>query len=283
MRGWNVVLTVMLVATGGVIGCGSDDPAVLDPDPTTAPTPARTEPTRLEPGDGPLVYVAMGNSLLFSPHPGGVMRLYRSMLEEEFGVAVEFRDRTHGGQRTDNFLDRLRNDVGLRRDLAEADVVLMVIPNDEWGVAAPIALGVEGHDASECGGDDGLQCFRETITDYEAMVDEIFVELTTLVDTSETLVRITDFYVFTPGDDDQDDRMIERLGPLWHEAQEHVAATAARYGLPVARVYDDFMGPSGTEHPETKGLVAGDGFHPTEAGAERMAQLVHDLGYELVG
>jgi lysophospholipase L1-like esterase len=282
MRRWKTVVTVVTLVTGSGIGCGGDDAAVRDPGPATAPTAtlAPAEPSTLDPGDGPLVYVTMGHSLLVSPHPGA-MRLYARMLEEDLDVAVELRDHTRGGQRADDFLHGLRNDVALRSDLADADVVLVLIPNGEWAETAPIVFGADGHDPTECGGDDGLQCFRDTITEYEVMVDEILAELMTIVDPSETLVRITDFYVFTPGDIDA--TVIERIGPLWHQAQEHVAAAAARYGLPVAQVYDDFMGSTGTEQPETKGLVSDDGIHPTAAGAERMADLVRELGYELVG
>jgi len=47
------------------------------------------------------------------------------------------------------------------------------------------------------------------------------------------------------------------------------------------RLYDDFMGPDGTKNPQADGLIGADGLHPTDAGAQRIAELIHDLGYGL--
>ena len=57
---------------------------------------------------------------------------------------------------------------------------------------------------------------------------------------------------------------------------------AESYGIPVARVWEDFMGTDG-EIPDLveAGLVSVDGIHPTAIGAQRMAELYHDLGYTL--
>ena len=41
------------------------------------------------------------------------------------------------------------------------------------------------------------------------------------------------------------------------------------------------MGPDGTDNPEEKGLIGSDHIHPTKEGAQRMAEMIHDLGYGL--
>ncbi len=91
--------------------------------------------------EGPLVYVPMGNSLTFFPMSGSdnFNARYAAMLEADFGVDVEVRPHTVGGQRTDDFLEQLRTDDRLREDLGEADVVTLLIPNDEW--AEPFSDG----------------------------------------------------------------------------------------------------------------------------------------------
>jgi hypothetical protein len=301
MRTWT---TLTVVAGLALAGCGGGDAGdgvgeiatdtssqradvtttlVTESSPTTdGPTdPAgSTGVDTLDPSDDTLVYVTLGNSLLFTPVPG-VMGLYRDRLEEHFGVIVETRDHTRGSQSVHDFLDRLRNDDELRADLGEADVVLMLIPNDEWAEPATTAMGAQGRDPATCGGDDDLQCFRDAVGDYESAVDEVFVELMKLVDPTATLVRVFDCYVFTPGDDDA--LAVERLGPLWHEGQQHVAQTAARYRITVAAVFDDFMGPDASSQPEAAGLVGVDGVHPTRAGAERITALLVDLGFEPAG
>lgn len=265
MRHLTCVAVALVVSMAGVGGC-SGEPAALDV------------------GEGPLVYVVMGNSLMFDPSPLSVMNRYGDMLEADFGVEVSLRDHTVGAQRTDHFLERLRTDERLRKDLSEADVVLVVFSNDEWAEPAMTIMGSGGRDPATCGGDDGRECFREVIDDYNRMVDESLDELTALVDPSKALIRITDFYLFTDGPGGLDGaEFVERLGPLWKEAQDHVEEAAERHGIPVAQVWDVFMGSNGDELPEEKGLIAYDGIHPTEEGTKVMAQVIHDLGYELVG
>ena len=232
--------------------------------------------------EGPLVYVPMGNSLTFFPMSGSdsFNARYAAMLEADFGVDVEVRPHTVGGQRTDDFLEQLRTDDRLREDLGEADVVTLLIPNDEWAEPFSTAAGAEGRDPSDCGGDDHQQCLRDVIDSYKQQVDLIFDELTAIVDPAETLIRVQDFYQFmtnvtTP-------EAFDLTYPYWREGQEYVEQVAGQHGIPVAQVFDDFMGTDGLYIDlVADGLVEPDGLHPTAKGAGRMATLVHDLGYDL--
>ncbi len=232
--------------------------------------------------EGPLVYVPMGNSLTFFPMSGSdnFNARYAAMLEADFGVDVEVRPHTVGGQRTDDFLEQLRTDDRLREDLGEADVVTLLIPNDEWAEPFSTAAGAEGRDPSDCGGEDHQQCLRDVIDSYKQQVDQIFDELTAIVDPAETLIRVQDFYQFmtnvmTP-------EAFDLTYPYWREGQEYVEQVAGQHGIPVAQVFDDFMGTDGLYIDlVADGLVGPDGLHPTAEGAGRMATLVHDLGYDL--
>ncbi len=232
--------------------------------------------------EGPLVYVPMGNSLTFFPMSGSdnFNARYAAMLEADFGVDVEVRPHTVGGQRTDDFLEQLRTDDRLREDLGEADVVTLLIPNDEWAEPFSTAAGAEGRDPSDCGGEDHQQCLRDVIDSYKQQVDRIFDELTAIVDPAETLIRVQDFYQFmtnvtTP-------EAFDLTYPYWREGQEYVEQVAGQHGIPVAQVFDDFMGTDGLYIDlVADGLVGPDGLHPTAEGAGRMATLVHDLGYDL--
>jgi lysophospholipase L1-like esterase len=228
--------------------------------------------------EGPLVYVAMGNSITFYPGHGAIHR-YAAMLEEDFGVEVEMRNHTVGGQRTDHFLDRLQNDDELRSDLAEADVITLLIPNEEWAEPGSTAIGSGGRNPADCGGDDNEQCLRDMINYYKSHVDAIFEELVAVADPSEKLIRVQDFYMFPTNV--YTEETFDNVYPYWAEAQHYVEDVASEYGIPVAQVFDDFMGPDGTENPEVAGLVTGDGVHPTADGAQRIADLIHDLGYDL--
>ena len=233
----------------------------------------------LDVGEGPLIYVPLGNSLTFQPDFASLNHVYQQMLEEDFGIEVVSRPHTVGGERTDDFLSRLRNDNELRSDLAEADVITFLIPNDEWGEPSMTAVGFEGRDPADCGGDDHQQCLRDMITEYNQLVDQIFEELMTIVDPTKQVVRVQDFYQFVTGSPLEERQL---LYPYWHEGQIHVQDVAESYGIPVARVWDDFMGTDGgTPNLVEAGLVSADGVHPTAKGAQRMAELYHDLGYEL--
>lgn len=230
--------------------------------------------------EGPLVYVPMGNSLAYSPSTRtSFIYHYTAMLEEDFGVEVEVRSHTVQAQRTDDFLERLRSNDPLRQHLADADVVTLLIPNGEWGEPFQTALGVDGGDPSECGGEDNQQCLRDVTEAYKQQVDEIFDELTAIVDPAQTLIRVHDFYQFQM---DGTQENFDIAYPYWREAQEYVEQVAGQHGVPVAQIFDDFMGTDGAYIDlVAEGLVDPDGIHPTPEGAERMATLVHDLGYVL--
>ena len=70
------------------------------------------------------------------------------------------------------------------------------------------------------------------------------------------------------------------VNPYLQETQEYLEVTAAKHGIPVAQVYDEFMGPDGTNDPQDRGLVMTDGRHPTKEGAQLIAEMLHDLGYD---
>lgn len=100
---------------------------------------------------------------------------------------------TVGGQFTQDFLERPQTNDRLRGDLAEADVILFLIPNGEWKEPCYTIMGEDGRDPADCGGSDGLECLRGVAASYQAMAELVFAELTTLADPSEALIRGMDF------------------------------------------------------------------------------------------
>ncbi len=287
-RYWTVLIVLAMLGLGACAdGADSGDPGpsaateeatttTAAPSTTAAPNTTTPPTTTAPPSEEPLVYVVMGNSLLFSTP--AVMYAYRDILKDDLAVEADLRDHTVGGQATHDFLTQLQTNERLRSDLGEADVILFLIPNDEWKEPCNTIMGEGGRDPADCGGDDGLGCLRSVAANYNAMAELVFAELTTLADPSETVIRVMDFYQFTPGEDDE--AAIETLSPLWRESQEYVEVAAARYGIPVAQVYDEFMSPDGKGIPEHKGLVSADGVHTTAEGTEVIAQLIRELGYE---
>lgn len=230
---------------------------------------------------GTLVYVPFGNSATFTPDTqSGFIYQYRERLQAEFGVDVDLRNRTVANDSSAALLERMRTNERFRQDLAEADVVTMLVPFDGWAVPWQTVAGVGGYDPADCGGDDGQQCLRDILTEYEANTEAIFAELMSLVDPSETLVRGMDAYLVHVGDF-ADGGKLDEVAPYWVEAQQFVRDVAASHGIPVARLLDAFNGPDGTDDPMASGLVSSDAIHPTAEGATLITKLVSDLGYRL--
>jgi lysophospholipase L1-like esterase len=277
MRRSSLQLLVSVTLIGLLLsGCGDSASSKTS---TTSPTaPSTTSHSVQEP---PLVYVAMGNSFTYWPSDNGAVNRYAEMLEADFGVEVDLREHTRGGQRAHDFLDRLVNDspfdARLRADLAEADVITLLIPIAEWAEPMQTATGAEGRDPEDCGGDDNQQCMRDVIADYKALVGSVFEALTAIADPNETLIRVQDVHLF-PTNASQD--ALDILYPFFADANEYVEKTAASYGIPVAHVFNEFAGPDGSINAEEAGLIGPDHRHPTDDGALRIAELIRNLGYE---
>jgi lysophospholipase L1-like esterase len=201
------------------------------------------------------------------------------MLEEEFGVPIDVRNRAGFGSSPTDLIRALGSER-LQKDLAEADVVLLQIPQGDINPPFPIATGWHGMDPADCGGDDDQQCLRDYVIENKASVEAIFSALTAICDPSDTVIRVLDVYQLQVKDS-LASGTLHIVKPYFEETQEYLAETAARYGIPIAQVYDEFMGPDGTDDPQDRGLVSTDQRHPTKAGAQLIAKLIHDLGYDL--
>ncbi len=58
-----------------------------------------------------------------------------------------------------------------------------------------------------------------------------------------------------------------------------IVRAGRRYGIPTARVFRAFDGPSGDEDPAERGYLAADGRHPSEKGKVLIAEELRKLGY----
>ena len=258
---------------------------------STAAAPATTLPSTGSAGGGstlqvdeaPLVYASLGPSSNFFPGPTtGMIFLYADMLEERFGVEVDHRNHTIGGDDAEALLERMRTNDRLRQDLAEAHVVTLMFPIDYWVSPMQTAGGYQGKDPALCGGDDNQQCLRDALTTHKQHVDAILEELTLQCPPTEVLIRIADTYMIHTRDKISAGTL-DFIIPYWRDAQEYIEEAAADRGIPVAQVFDALMGPDGLDDPEEKGLMLDDQEHPNEAGALLMADLVGALGYDLAG
>ena len=246
---------------------------------TAAPTTTQSitpEPT--SPGD-PLVYVAMGDSGAFTPpSPDGLIYRYADMLADHFDSEVDLRNRAVGSLHSTVMLEQLRTSESLRTDLGAADVVTSNIPINVWVESLKTLNGYEGRDPADCGGDDGQQCLRDALEQYKADTDAIIDEIVAICDPDEVLIRFYDVYMINTVVM-LDKGTLDIINPYWKAGMDYFEESAARYRLPVAQVYDAFMGPEGTDDPYLKGLLDDDQMHPNAEGAAVMADLLNELGF----
>jgi hypothetical protein len=233
--------------------------------PTTTPVPTPTE--EIAEWD----YVALGESMNF-----GMISRYAEMLEQDLGVRVELHDWARANDHSSSLLERLRTNEQLRQDLREAEVVTFQIPIRV--IVEPFKT-FEFGDPGECGGDDNQDCLRDAFETYMADTDEIIAEIVSLRSPSDAVIRAQDVYQIKVRET-QETGSFEIINGYWRDANAHMIEIATRYGIPVARVYDAFMGENGVEDPRDQGLMVSDGLHPSPEGATLMAKLFQELGYE---
>jgi hypothetical protein len=218
-----------------------------------------------------LTYVAFGDSTVVIPGIG-MMGYYKEMLEQDLGVEINLVDRSFmsgGAPRLISLLDKPE----LREELRTADVITLQIPIHK--LEDPMRLYFS--DPESCGGKDHQDCLREGFDQYMRDTDEIFAKLMEVVDPKQQIVRAQDMYLVNV-------TACKRVGNFevynryWQDAQKHIHVTAAKYGVPVARVYDAFMGLDSSDNPADKGLMS-DITHASSKGAKLMAQLIRELGY----
>lgn len=212
----------------------------------------------------------MGDCLMFR-----LMPRYAAHLERDLGVKVKIHDWARGELGSSHLLEDLRTDPELRRDIGEAEVVIFNMgPTALANPANTYSFGSPG----ACGGTDNQDCLREALKVYKADTDAIIAEIVSLRSPSEALIRTMDIHEFMAMDW-KAAGSFDVINTYKQDANEHLIQVASEHHIPVARVYAAFRGPNGDEDPMDKGYVY-DGLHPTEEGADLMAELFRELGYE---
>jgi lysophospholipase L1-like esterase len=112
-----------------------------------------------------------------------------------------------------------------------------------------------------------------------ADTDGIIAEIVALRSPSEALIRMQDTWQLKVRET-QESGNFEILNGYWRKANAHVMEVATSYDIPVARVYDAFMGDDGMQDPRDQGLLRPDGIHPNPEGSTLVAELFRELGYE---
>ncbi len=122
---------------------------------------------------------------------------------------------------------------------------------------------------------------RTLLPQFEANWRAVLDEIVALRPPTDAAVRATNYYDPLPGNAAfRIDGELAQRAHAFARAQNHrMCEEAAARGIACADVYGAFNGSTGAESPYRKGLLAPDGFHPSEAGQQLIAETVRDLGY----
>jgi hypothetical protein len=239
--------------------------ASASPLPTASPSPSPiTEVLEWD-------YVALGESITV-----GMTNRYAEILEQDLGVTILLHDWQVPNAHSSTLLEKLRTNEQLRQDLREAEVITLDIP---LGVIASAMRTFAFEEPGGCGGVDNQDCIREAFSIYMTDTDEIIAEIVSLRMPSEALIRVMDTWQLKVRET-KESGSFGMYNQHWREANAHIFEVATRCGIPVARIYDAFMGVDGIEDPRELGLVGSDGLHPTRDGSALMAELFRNLGYD---
>jgi len=212
-----------------------------------------------------LDYIVLGDSFTW-----GFMDIYAAHVEMDLGVHVKLHNWSVGGQRSDDFLETLRENKSLRALLCKADVVTLMIPMAHFrepSIAYITRGDVEDQD-----------CMRTAFALYQQDAEGVFTELLSLRKPSEAILRVMDCYL-PPILFDEWKRhgMYQELKSWWEKFNDYVAQLASERGILMARVRLAFNGLSGDEDPVE--YIGEDGWHTNERGAALIAKLHRELGY----
>jgi lysophospholipase L1-like esterase len=216
-------------------------------------------------------YVVLGDSITT-----GYPEMYKTLIEEDYdgAVSITIKDWHIGGQTSSQLLQNIKTNEKMREDIRNAELITIEIP---WaGCRGALALSLS---SSSCGGEDDQDCLRHCLATYESDTTAIYAELVNLRSPTDALIRAHDVYLFHTSTA-QEVGAFDVVSSYWQEGNAFVQTTAKSYGIPVANVYDAFMGEDGLPAPEENGLVGTDKIHTTFEGQHLIAELLHELGYE---
>ncbi len=150
--------------------------------------------------------------------------------------------------------------------------------------ANDIAPGGDDARARTCAAKSDLDCFLEILAETRQTLHAILDEILELRDPAETAIRFTDYYNPLPrnpkaaelGFPPRSRRYVPLLAREWSDT---ICEVAENERIPCVRISRAFNGPTGTESPWRKGLLAPDGRHLSDAGHELVARELNAHGY----
>jgi hypothetical protein len=253
-------------------------PASPPPSPTPAPTPT-VPPFEMPRGPGATwQLVIISDSSLWR-----VGEALADRIEKDTGAKVEYIDYAIGSLTAGNVLEALQTGKSSRLSLEKLPAVLkdaeMVIvflnPWDSLDAEHPLDMD---------------QCFEyripgncdpESMKQWTSDLNGIWREILKLRAGQPTILRAVDLYnpLVQPW---KENGVFEDCTECWENMSDAVRQAAEPYNIPFVSRLDMMNGINHDEDPRLKGFILEDGEHPSELGAQYMAELIAGMGYDPV-
>lgn len=258
------VAAIAVVLAGGACSAAPPPPVAAPSERATQPDPPASSdhalpserPTRSEPpAEGPLSYVALGDSLASGMGGGrSYVDEYADLLEQERGVDVELTNLGFPGWTSTDLLQALQTDAQMRDAVATADLVTWDIGGNDL-IEASVRIATQ-----TCGPGDHRACLDRTYRQFARQWDAIVAVLLRL--RRGPGVQLQTFDLYRPFATVRDVRTDATLATL-ERMNAHIRSTARTDDVTVAEVAGVFA--------QEEGLIAADGLHPSTAGHRAIA------------
>lgn len=222
--------------------------------------------------------VIIGDSSLW-----GVGEAYAAQIEENVGVKVVLEDFALSGQSAGEVLDVLQTGESsnfqlqkLPVALSKADIVVMFV-NPIDSIIPENPLDMDGCFAGMVPKSCNPAAYDRWMSDLKA----IWAKTLELRKGKPTVLRATDLYSPLVSSWAKHD-VFEACNECWVNMSNATRSAAEAYNIPFLSRYDVMNGASHTEDLVEKGYIRSDGEHLSEFGAEYVAELLAQMGYEPV-
>lgn len=254
-----------------------------------AATPVPASPTPLPPSPTPEPtqevgaawhLVVIGDSTLWQ-----LGEAFDGQIEQDLDLKVELHDMAlpnlSAGSvlqalqtgKSENF--RLQQLPDIFRDAEVVVVVMFVNPTDSVDPARPL-------DEYECfSSRPPKACGPESFEKYTADLKAIWARIFELRAGKPAILRATDIYnpLVSPW---TEHGVFEVCTECWQNMSDATRLAAEAYDIPFLSRFEAYNGADRSEDPREKGLISGDGEHPSQLAGQFTAELLSDMGYEPV-
>lgn len=253
-------------------------PASPPPSPTPAPTPtAPPFEMPLSPGETWQLVIISDSSLW------GVGEVLADRIEKDTGVTVEYVDYASGSQSARGVLDALQTGKSPSMALEKLPAILkdaeyVVVFLNYWdSIDAEHPLDMDQCFASQ----KPKNCDPGNFEQWTDDLNGIWGEIIKLRVGQPTILRAVDLYnpLVQPW---KENGVFEDCTRCWENMSEAARLAAEPYNIPFVSRLDGMNGVNHDEDPRLKGFILEDGEHPSDLGAQYMADLLADMGYDPV-